>query len=122
MLFFIIHTNISLNIFISNILAIYLRTLSPHQICKDSDIYTNLRSWTDACSFSFRNSMSATMSSSSNFLCSKMLSCLSTLHCTIAIQCSFDTAASSGFSIKFWQQINYIINAYHSQLNILNLL
>jgi hypothetical protein len=51
-----------------------------------------------------------------------MLSCLSTLHCTIAIQCSFDTAASSGFSIKFWQQINYIINAYHSQLNILNLL
>lgn len=63
--------------------------------------YIYLKSWTEASSFSCRNCTSSTMSSSSNFLCSRILSCLSTLTCTMAIQCSFATLLSSGFSIRF---------------------
>ena len=65
-----------------------------------------LRSCTDSCSFSLRNSRSSTMSGSSNFLASRSSSCFSTLHCTMATACSWTRSLSSGFSNKFYKQRN----------------
>lgn len=50
-----------------------------------------LRSCTEACRRSLRNSTSFMMSSSSERFCSRIESCLSTLHCTMAMQCSLET-------------------------------
>ena len=69
------------------------------QVKSTSSHKTNIDTWMEICNFSFRKSMSAVMSSSSNLCCCRIDSCFSTLACTIATQFSLQMEWSSGFSI-----------------------